>query len=127
MPKFRVELKEDHPVGKHGQPLNPFAIRDPFHAARRRFRVWEFEAKDEAEVRALYNDAKARDLENVRGFELHSITLMGSGVESRHAAASGRNTAGTGHLSDDDPQPIGPAGVAPGLPATPGHSTKVRS
>jgi hypothetical protein len=75
VPKFRVELKEDHAIGRHGEPRNPFAFRDPFATARRRYRVWEFEAKDEAEVRRLYNEAKAADHENVRGFDLHSITL----------------------------------------------------
>jgi hypothetical protein len=82
VPKFRVELKEDHAIGRHGQPRNPFAFRDPFAAARRRYRVWEFEAKDEADVRRLYNEAKAANVENVRGFDLHSITQLDASPDS---------------------------------------------
>jgi hypothetical protein len=76
VPKYRVELREDHVIGKHDQPINPFHIRDLLnHRARRRARIWEFEAKDEDEVRRYYREAKAADLEGVRGFDLYSVAL----------------------------------------------------
>jgi len=37
-------------------------------------RRWEFEAKDEAEVRKLYQEAKKQKISGVIGYELSSIT-----------------------------------------------------
>jgi hypothetical protein len=72
MPLYRVTLKE---VKDREWPFNPFKVRDIFAASRVRCRVWEIEAKDEAEVRSYYDEAKRDGLENVRGYVLDSIAL----------------------------------------------------
>ncbi len=55
--KFKVHL-----VGE-----NPFRVPFP------RMKSMTIEAKDEKEVRDFWRDAKERDVENVRGFNLEKI------------------------------------------------------
>lgn len=78
MPLFRVELdRVDRLAGERDH--NPF-LRDiwslpPVHKT---VRSWEFEAKNEAEVRKLLKEAYEQNLPNVRGFNLRSITRVGT-------------------------------------------------
>jgi hypothetical protein len=68
-----VTLVSDQPIAGDRQ-RNPFLVRDIFSlTVRRPARVWEFDAKDEAEVRRYYDEAKAEDLDQVRGFSLTNI------------------------------------------------------
>lgn len=74
MPLFRVELdRVIHTPGERDH--NPF-LRDIWNLppVHRTVRSWEFEAKDEAEVRKLLKEAIAQNLPNVRGFNLRCIT-----------------------------------------------------
>jgi hypothetical protein len=58
---------------------NPFLIRDVFAVRGNvRYRTFEFDAKDEAEVRRLYTEAQKQRLPNVVGFDLCSITEITS-------------------------------------------------
>lgn len=78
MSMYRVTLRSDTPVRRSdGREINPFRIRDIFGVrAMRNYRIWEFEAADEAEVRRLYDEAKREDLPNVRGYSLASIEKL---------------------------------------------------
>lgn len=76
MPKFTVTATKRIPGERHP---NPFLIRDIFDkrwAATVERRTWEIEAKDEAEIRRLFAEAKDRFLEPVDGFEIASITAL---------------------------------------------------
>lgn len=73
MAKFKVTIERVVESGLKGR--NPF---HPIHVSidatsRVACRVWEFEAKDEAEVRKLFKEAQDQNLPNVRGFTLRSI------------------------------------------------------
>lgn len=73
--KFRVEIER---VVKSDLGRNPF---HPIHismnmTSQSRVRVWEFEAKDEADARRLFKEAQDMDLPNVRGFTLRSVKLL---------------------------------------------------
>lgn len=73
MPKFKVTLRQWHHMRTEGPFFNPFRARDIFRKRPCTHRVWQFEAKDEAEVRRFYDEAKAANHENVRGFDLIRI------------------------------------------------------
>lgn len=73
---YRVTLVSDAPIASD-RPCNPFYIRDIFsYKVRRAARVWEIEAESEAEVLRFYQEAKAQDLPNVRGFSLERIEAI---------------------------------------------------
>lgn len=79
VPKFRVELQ------RRNRSYDPNPYRNPFlmninHLPRINVTVreWEFEAADEAHVLRLFNEAVEQGLENVRGFEVRSITPVSS-------------------------------------------------
>lgn len=74
MPMWRVELdRRLLSPGEHAR--NPFlgGIPAPGTTVTMSVRAWEFEAKDEAEVRAILDSARAADLPAVRGYKLRSI------------------------------------------------------
>jgi hypothetical protein len=69
MPKFRVKIEK--PINGRGHnPFKPVNINQRIKAS---IRVFEFEAKDEDEVKKYFYEAKAADLPNVRGYKLRSI------------------------------------------------------
>ena len=70
MPKFKVEL--ERPAPSEGQTRNPF-VGGICGNITMSIRSWEFEAKDEAEVRRLLDEAIAQNIPNVRGYRLRSI------------------------------------------------------
>jgi hypothetical protein len=77
MPKFKVELQ------RRNRSYDPSPYRNPFlmninhlQGGTATVRMWEFEADDEAHVRRLLAEAIEQGLENVRGFELRSITEL---------------------------------------------------
>jgi hypothetical protein len=74
VPKFKVEIER---IVESGLPPNPFRALtiDLSRTSRSLVRSWEFEAKDEAEVRRLFKEAQEQKLPNVVGFRLRSITL----------------------------------------------------
>lgn len=76
MPKFRVSIQR---VVKSGLPPNPFVPIQISMSARSRslVRVWEFDAKDEAEVRRLFKEAQDQDAPYVRGFTMRSVEQIG--------------------------------------------------
>lgn len=77
MPMFRVELdRRLFRPGEHNR--NPFyaSIPAPGKTIEMSVRSWDFEAKDEAEVRKLLTDAQEQGIGNVRGYRLRSITLL---------------------------------------------------
>lgn len=83
MAKFRVTLHA--PI--FGKNVNPFAkihfnLHDTVEVAAR---VWEFEAKDEDEVRALFKEAQDKKLPYVRGFNLHRIERLDASPGDKHA------------------------------------------
>lgn len=82
MPRYRVEL-EGPPIRPVGMaPRNPFLVRDISRLTEQRLvRTWEFAADSEQEVRRLLDVARAFDLENVRGFNLRSISELGSNAK----------------------------------------------
>lgn len=69
MPLFRVKLIR-HDTRFRNSFLRCIGI---YGRTQSTIRMWEFEAKDEVEVRKFYNEAKERNLPHVRGFELCSI------------------------------------------------------
>jgi len=72
MPLYRVTISKPKPKWK-----NPFLqLRVPERDDKHEViaREWEFEAKDEDEVRKLFWEAK--DHPNVKGFELRSIKKL---------------------------------------------------
>lgn len=77
MPMFKVEL-ERRIFGYGEGNRNPFlgGMPTPGKTVDMSIRSWEFEAKDEAEVRALLAEAKSKDLGNVRGYHLRSIVQL---------------------------------------------------
>jgi hypothetical protein len=87
VPKFRVTLRDPRPMCSPGErPINPFLIRDIFSMPRttHRSRVWEVDAKDEADVRRLLDEARAAGIEQVRGFELWEIEAIEPPLECDH-------------------------------------------
>ena len=90
MPMFKVEL--DRRIFAPGEiPRNPFLAGMPQLGATHEVsvRAWEFEAKDEKEVRRLLDQAYKQDLPNVRGYKLRSITRL-----PEKASADGRGPNG---------------------------------
>jgi hypothetical protein len=83
VPKFRVELERPAPREFF---RNPFRAPMPSVGATipMRVRSWEFEAKDEAEVRRLLQEAQDQDIDNVRGFRLRSITQIQDQQQERN-------------------------------------------
>lgn len=77
MPMFRVEL-ERRIFGPNERPRNPFFAGLPPENATHEISVrsWEFEAKDETEVRALLAEARVHDIGTVRGYRLRSIQKL---------------------------------------------------
>lgn len=77
MPKFKVEVERS--LGLL-DGANPFEIRDIFRdrLVTMSIRVFEFEAKDETEVRRLFEEAKAADIAEVRGYSLRLIEQIGA-------------------------------------------------
>lgn len=77
MPTYRVELVRHVPLVD--MPRNPFLasidVLKPIPCSTTA-RVWEFEAKNEREVRRLLKEAFEQNLPNVRGFHLGSITRL---------------------------------------------------
>ena len=69
--KFKVECRR--PVA---QPSNPFVPGCVWGKGQVRVRTWEMECADEGEVRRFFDEAKAADHPNVRGFELQSIVPL---------------------------------------------------
>ena len=71
--KFRVSL--DRICRRPGQPdFNPFLRTiDLGTTIPVSVRVWEFEAENEAEVRAYYEEAISLDLPYIRGYTLRDI------------------------------------------------------
>jgi len=78
MPIFKVCIHA--PYTPPGQPrLNPFLIRDLFSSGiSRSIKEFRFEAKDENEVKRLFQEAIDNDLPNVRGYTLRSIEEVDS-------------------------------------------------
>lgn len=77
MAKFRVELhRRIHRPGERA--VNPFLAPMPAPGQRSMMNVrsWEFEAKDEAEVRRLLEIAYERKYANVVGYTLRSIERL---------------------------------------------------
>lgn len=70
---FRVTLRRWDHMKDEGLFFNPFRVRDIWRTRPCTERVWEFEARDEAQVRAFYEDAKKKNLPNVHGFDLIRI------------------------------------------------------
>lgn len=66
MAKFRIEMREIL-----SKPANPFKIGWINECAKRREAV--IEADSEEAVRDFFDDAKQRDFESVRGFELIKV------------------------------------------------------
>jgi hypothetical protein len=76
MPTFKVTLVRWH---RPERELNPFLIHNVFSIKRPcTERVWEFEAADEAEVRRLFDEARAAGYDNVLGFDLARIEQVKS-------------------------------------------------
>jgi hypothetical protein len=70
--KFKVTAhKESWP---YGRPRNPFLTGiDNFPKVITTTRVWEFDAKDESEVRKHWRAAQSQGMANVAGFTLGRI------------------------------------------------------
>jgi hypothetical protein len=81
--KFKVEIIRHH---KSGNPFRPLNIMGTSEATIRR---WVMDCKDEAEIRRFFAEAKAQDLENVRGFELYKITRLPNTPAQTRPASSG--------------------------------------
>lgn len=82
MPMFRVTL--DRVAANQDLPRNPFFCRiEHMPPVRRLCRTWEFEAKDEADVRRLLDEARAAGVDNVRGFSLRQIARVGGLADAR--------------------------------------------
>lgn len=87
MAKFRVELQRCVRSG--------LGERNPFHVQLSNIsldtkstysvRMWEFEAKNEAEVRRLYEEAVEQNLPNVRGYTIRSIQRVEEATVDRKA------------------------------------------
>lgn len=77
MARFRVALHRRLRDG-YGPEPNPFLapLPAPGKTATMSVREWEFEAKDEAEVRRLLDEARERDVAAVRGYSLRSIERL---------------------------------------------------
>lgn len=73
MSTFIVTLKKEASLLRTRNPFIPLSILANTNSPN--LRIWEFEAKDEEEVRRLYNEAKASGLPLVQGFQLHEIKL----------------------------------------------------
>jgi hypothetical protein len=70
MPIFRVKIEKPVQSSRMRNPFRPISMNSKINTY---VRVWEFEAKDEAEVRMYFEEAKKADLPNVKGYELKSI------------------------------------------------------
>jgi hypothetical protein len=81
MPRFKVTIERSrgiYNVADHfgRKPINPFSIHDiwnPDLRDHKELRTFEFEAKDEAEVRWYFAEAQKADTEELRGFTLRLI------------------------------------------------------
>lgn len=67
--KYEVKCSRPKPVAG-----NPFRAGLILERGELLVRTWVMDAESEDEVRAFFKDAKDRDLDAVRGFELSSIT-----------------------------------------------------
>jgi hypothetical protein len=74
-PWFRVTLRQWHHM-RDGSTYNPFRARDIWRKRPCTHRIWEFQAKNEAEVRRLYQEAKDAKLPEIHGFDLLSIEAI---------------------------------------------------
>ena len=81
--KFKVECRK--PLA---QPGNPFVPRRVWESGKAQVRTWEMECEDEAEVRRFFDEAKAADHPNVRGFELSRIVPLSNAEISGSPAES---------------------------------------
>ena len=77
MPRFKVTVERSLGIyGGTDRPLNPFEIRDifsPLLHERKSLRVFEFDAKDEAEVQWYFDEAVKADTPEIRGYKIRSI------------------------------------------------------
>ena len=74
MPIFKVEIERPAPNVYNEPPSNPFLRKlNLDDTVTMHIRSWTIEAKDEAEIKAFFADAKEKDLDNVRGYQLRSI------------------------------------------------------
>lgn len=83
MPTFRVILSRRITPSRYGMPEpNPFlaSLPAPGKGATHVLREWVFEAKDEAEIKKLLDEARAAGIANVQGFSLQSIERIVGGV-----------------------------------------------
>jgi hypothetical protein len=78
MPRFRVELHRRIRDNYHSPEPNPFLapIPAPGRTNSMSVRSWEFEAKDEDEVRKLLQEAHDKGIANVQGYSLRSIERL---------------------------------------------------
>lgn len=73
MATFKVTLERRiHRAGESENPFTPVHI-SPGSKSDFNLRSWEFEAKDEAEVRAYLDDAYKQRIPAVMGYNLRSI------------------------------------------------------
>lgn len=75
MPRFKVALHRRVRDGYGGHEPNPFLapLPPPGKTHTMAIREWEFEAKDEAEVRRLLQEARDKGVPGVQGYSLRSI------------------------------------------------------
>lgn len=77
MPLFKVIAERCTGCSSRDGHFNPFLVRDIFSPGlpkvQYNVREWEFEAKDEDEVRQLFKDAQDAEIANVKGYTLQSI------------------------------------------------------
>jgi hypothetical protein len=77
MRRYRVTLEKV--LGDWRNPFLAFKTAESFEGATCQVltRTWEFEAKDEQEVRRLFEEAKREGIEQVRGMRIRSIEQIG--------------------------------------------------
>jgi hypothetical protein len=75
MPRFKVALHRRIRENYHSPEPNPFLapIPAPGVVHSMSIREWEFDAKDEDEVRRLLEEAREQGVANVAGYHLRSI------------------------------------------------------
>ena len=85
MPLYRVQLVRRVPLVK--MPSNPFSahldVLKPI-PCRDTYREWEFKARSEKHVRRLFEEAQKQRVNNVVGFEIHSIERVDEEHDTEH-------------------------------------------
>lgn len=73
MKRFRVSVEKV--MSDMRNPFLAFKTAESFEGATTKVlvRTWEFEAKDEQEVRKLFAEAKQQGIEGVKGMRIRSI------------------------------------------------------